>query len=164
MSDQPIAQQLLRRIRNRRRTIDAYLRSARPRAARLTYVAVISSALAAALTAGPALGGPKFTSQVAGTLQLEGGAPAVWRPLCLMAMIVSVIAAISANLSKSKNAEARIVSAEACHAELEGLETLVEFEQVPLDDAVKLYQQYISRVPFVSDAAKGEGRTKGRQR
>jgi MFS family permease len=160
MSDQAMAEQLLRRIRDRRRTVSAYLRSARPRAERLTYVAVISSALAAALTAGPALGGPKFTSQVAAAFQL-GGPSEVWRPLCLLAMIVSVIAAISANLSKSKNAEARIISAEACHAELEGLEALVEFKQVPLEDAVKLYQQYIARVPFVSDAAKAKGRSKG---
>jgi hypothetical protein len=139
MSDQANTQQLLRRIKNRRRTINAYLRSARPRAERLTYVAVISSALAAALTAGPALGGPRFTNQVAGALQL-GGAPDVWRPLCLLVMIVSIIAAVSANLSKSKNAEARIISAATCNGELEGLQTLVEFNQVPLEEAVKLYQ------------------------
>jgi len=157
MSDQ--AEQLLRRIKNRRRTVSAYLRSARPRAERLTYVAIVSSALAAALTAGPALGGPSFTNRVAGALQL-GGAPDVWRPLCLLAMIVSVIAAVSANLSKSRNAEARIISAEACHAELEGLEALVEFQQVPLEDAVKLYQQYIARVPFVSDTTKAKPRSK----
>lgn len=163
MSDQAVGQQLLKRIKNRRRTINAYLRSARPRAERLTYVSVISSALAAALTAGPALGGTRFTSQVAGSLQL-GGTADVWRPLCLLAMVVFVIAAISANLSKSKNAEARIISAEACNAELEGLQTLVEFDQVSLEDAVKLYQQYITRIPFVSDTAKAEDRTESRER
>jgi hypothetical protein len=41
------------------------------------------------------------------------------------------------------------VNVEATNAELEGLQTLIEFEQLSLEDAVKLYQQYIARVPFV---------------
>jgi DNA repair ATPase RecN len=110
MPNETNSQQLLRRIKNRRRTLDAYLQSAKPRAERLTYVSVISSAL-----------------------------------------VASVIAAISANLSKSKDAEARIVSAEACNAELEGLQSMVEFRQVSLEEAVTLYQQYITRVPFVPE-------------
>ncbi len=75
----------------------------------------------------------------------------MWRPLCLAAMVMSVIAAISANLSKAKNAEARIVSAEACNAELEGLQALVEFRQVSLEEAVKMYQKYVARIPFVAE-------------
>ena len=80
-----------------------------------------------------------------------GGPEAVWRPLCLAAMVVSVVAAISANLSKAKNAEARIVSAEACNAELEGLQALVEFRQVSLQEALKMYQQYVAKIPFVAE-------------
>ncbi|MGI8459093.1 MAG: hypothetical protein ACR2LI_13405 [Propionibacteriaceae bacterium] len=163
MADQEIGPQLLRRIKSRRRTISAYLRLARPRAERLTYVSVISSALAAALTAGPALGGPTFMKRVAGTWQL-GEPSEVWRPLCLLAMVVSVVAAISANLSKSKNTEARIIAAEACSAELEGLQTLVEFDQLPVKEAVKLYQQYVARVPFVPDTADVERRSRSRKR
>jgi hypothetical protein len=116
----------------------------------LTYVSVVSSALAAALTAGPGLGGQKFVSFA--TDMGVGDKPTdVWQPLCLVAAVVSVIAAISANLSKSKNAEARIIHAEACNAELEGLQALVEFQQVSLEDAVKLYQQYVTRIPFVPE-------------
>jgi electron transfer flavoprotein alpha/beta subunit len=66
-------------------------------------------------------------------------------------MLISIVAAISTNLSKSKNTEARIVSVEATNAELEGLQALIEFDQVALEDAVKLYQQYVARVPFVSE-------------
>jgi hypothetical protein len=163
MSDPNINQQLLKRIERRRRTVETYLRSARPRVTRLTYISVISSALAAALTAGPALGGQKFTTQVAASLQL-GGPANVWRPLCLLAMIVSIIAAISANLSMSKNAETRIISAEACCAELEGLHTLVEFGQMSLEDAVKLYQEYIAKVPFVTDTTEVENGNRWRWR
>lgn len=141
---------LARRIEDRRRTVDAFLRRARPRAARLTYVSVVSSALAAALTAGPGLGGADFATTVSETLDLDG-APEVWQPLCLLATVVSVIAAISANLSKSKNAESRIVHAEACNAELEGLQALVEFRQCSVEDAVVMYQQYVAKIPFVEE-------------
>ena len=147
MTEQADWERLQRRIEDRRLTVEAYLRSARPRAERLTYVAIVSSALAAALTAGPGVGGTAFTEQVAQGLDIAESA--VWRSLCLLGMVTSVVAAISANLSKSRNAEARIVSAEACNAELEGLQTLVEFQQVSLPEALKLYQQYVARVPFV---------------
>ena len=150
MQDQAEWQQLLTLIKDRRRTIEDFLRSARPRAERLTYVSVTSSAFAAVLTAGPALGGPRFTDRVAKTLELAGPED-VWRPLCLGALVVSVIAAISANLSKAKNAEARIVSAEACNAELEGLQALVEFREVSLQEALRMYQQYVAKIPFVAD-------------
>jgi hypothetical protein len=155
-TDQANWQRLLRRIKDRRRTVDAYLRSARPRAARLTYVSVVSSAVAAALTAGPGFGGERFVTATRG---IVGGAPSdVWQPICLITAIVSIIAAISANLSKAKNAEARIIHAEACNAELEGLQALVEFQQIPLEDAVKLYGQYVARIPFVPETTPSKKR------
>jgi hypothetical protein len=157
-TDQANWQRLLRRIKDRRRTVDAYLRSARPRAARLTYVSVVSSAIAAALTAGPGLGGKKFVGFTKANIGL-GDPSDVWQPVCLVAAIVSVIAAISANLSKAKNAEARIIHAEACNAELEGLQALVEFKQVSLEDAVKLYQQYVTRIPFVPETTASQKRS-----
>jgi len=154
MTDQADWERLQKRIEDRRRTVEAYLRTARPRAERLTYVAIVSSALAAALTAGPGFGGTRFTDRLAEGLDL-GGSAAVWQPLCLLATVTSVIAAVSANLSRSRNAETRIVSAEACNAELEGLQTLVEFRQVSLPEALKLYQQYVARVPFVVETPSG---------
>jgi hypothetical protein len=161
-TDQANWQRLLRRIKDRRRTVDSYLRSARPRAARLTYVSIVSSAVAAALTAGPGFGGEKF---VAATSKIVGGEPSdVWQPICLIAAIASIIAAISANLSKAKNAEARIIHAEACNAELEGLQALVEFQQLPLEDAVKLYGQYIASIPFVPETTPSNKRMPSQKR
>lgn len=154
MTDQADWERLQKRIEDRRRTVEAYLRRARPRAERLTYVAIVSSALAAALTAGPGVGGTGFTGGVAKGLDIAEST--VWQSLCLLGMVTSVVAAISANLSKSRNAEARIVSAEACNAELEGLQTLVEFQQVSLQEALKLYQQYVARVPFVVETPSGK--------
>lgn len=148
MAERDDQQQLLMRITERHRDVEAFLKRARPKSERLTTVSVVSSAVAAALTAGPGLGGPSFTQNVAGAF---GGRDdsLVWRLLCILAMVVSVVAAISANLGKSKDAEARIIAAETSKAELEGLRTMLEFGQVSVPDAVGLYQQYVSKVAYV---------------
>ena len=150
MADTGDSQQLLNRITERRRGVDARLRTARPRSDRLTMVTIISSAIAAALTAVPAISGAALMKSISSALEL-GGPDNVWRPLCLLAMIFSVVAAISVNLGKSRNAENRIISAETCNAELEGLQTLIEYRQVPLDEAVRMYQQSVAKVPFLRD-------------
>ena len=158
MSQQGDQQRLLERIGDRCRTVDVYLRKARPRAERLTLVSIVSSALAAAFTAGPALGGTKFAASVADTTG-AGQDSTVWRVLCLLAMLTSVVAAISANLIRARGAESRIINAETCKAELECLHDLVTFEQVPFPEAVKLYQQYVAKVPFIeSDLASARRR------
>jgi hypothetical protein len=150
MADTDDSQQLLNRITERRRGVEAYLRRARPRSDRLTMVTIISSAIAAVLTAAPAIGGADFVNSISSALEL-GGPAKVWRPLCLLAMIFSVVAVVSVNLAKSRNAENRIISAETCNAELEGLQTLIEYRQVPLDEAVRMYQQSVAKVPFLRD-------------
>jgi hypothetical protein len=43
-------------------------------------------------------------------------------------------------------------AAEAANAELEGLMTLLEFGHLPVEEAVKLYQQYAVKIPFVEDS------------
>ena len=148
-AEDPDQHLLLEHIANRRHDLDAYLKRARPRSERMTVVTIVSSAIAAALTAGPALGGKPFTDALTLTMDLD---VPVWRPLCFIAMVASIVAAISANLSRSKNAEARIIGAEACNAELEGLQTLLEFHQVPVRQAVKIYQGSVAKVPFVEEA------------
>jgi hypothetical protein len=55
----------------------------------------------------------------------------------------------SSNLYKSHEVASRLANAQACNAELEGLETLIQLGQVPLKEAVGLYQQYINRIPFI---------------
>jgi hypothetical protein len=79
-------------------------------------------------------------------------------------MIASIVAVISANLSKSKNLEARILSAEVCNAELDALQAAVEFEQIALVDAVKQYQKHVAKIPFVAEHAPTRGRSTRRAR
>lgn len=145
-----VRRDLLDRIHGRRAAITAYLRRTRPRRDRLTTTSIVSSALAAVLTAGPALGGTSFTDTVAGALALRDTS-AVWRVLCLGALLVSVVAAISANLSTSRDTERRVNAAEACNAELEGLATLLEFGGLAVGDGVELYRQYVVKIPFVDE-------------
>lgn len=143
-------ERLLTHIARRRRSANDYVKTARPRSERLTLTSIISSAAAAALTAGPALGGATFTLLLADTFGLSGSA-AVWRPLCLLAMIVSIVAAISANLSKSKNTEARISSAEICATELDLLATFLEFDKITCDEALMRFQESVTKIPFIQD-------------
>ena len=142
--------ELLERIQARRASIRTYVGDLGTRGARLTNLSIICSAVVTALTAGPALGGTRFSDATATLFSLPSDA-LVWRGLCFLAMILSIAAAISTNMYKSQDVAARLAAAEACNAGLEGLETLVQFGQVSVADAVKQYQQYLARIPFVHD-------------
>lgn len=154
MSENPDnRQQLSAHIAQRRSAIVAYLRRAKPRRNRLVNIAVIGSALAAALTVGPAVGGTRFTSAVQDIFSLDNDST-VWRVLCLGAALLSLVAALATNLSNSHLVSAQVSAAEACSAELDGLESAVAFGHLPVEDAVKLYGQYVAKVSFI-DALPG---------
>jgi hypothetical protein len=149
-SDDQLRRELLDRIRAKRAAINAFIHDLEPRGERQVNVSIICSAVAAVLTAGPALGGTSFTSAVQHSLA-TGDDSVVWRVLCLAAVIVSTTAAVSTNLYKSHDVAGRLGKAEACSVGLEGLETLVEFEELPVSKAAQLYQQYVTGVPFIQD-------------
>ncbi|MGH3837988.1 MAG: hypothetical protein ACRDSF_20155 [Pseudonocardiaceae bacterium] len=142
--------ELIRRIEARRASINAFLRRVRPRSIRLANISIASSAVAAVFTAGPAFGGVSFTEAVQRGLSLSNGS-IVWRTLCLAATLISLVAAISVQLNKSQDVASQLSAAEACNTELEGLQTLLEFAQLPVHDAVELYQKYIAKIPFVEE-------------
>jgi MFS family permease len=146
--DDDLRLDLLRRIESRRASVQAFLRDHRPRIRRRATIAVVFSSLAAVFTAGPAVGGETFAHSVQKTLGLPSDSY-VWRVLCLLALVVSVGAAVLTNLGKSSDDVARLSSAEAANAELEGLTTLLQFGHLGVQDAVKLYQQYSVKIPFV---------------
>lgn len=144
-------EQLSELIEQRRSSIRSFLRQARPRRNRLTNMSVVGSSVAATLTVGPAVGGTKFTEGIQALFSLEDD-PAVWRILCLAAVLFSLTAAVATGLANSHELAARVTAAEVCNAELAGLEGALSFGHLRLDDAVQLYQQYIAKVPFVDDA------------
>ncbi len=152
MSEEAQDRQLLAaRVRESRASVAAYLRVARPRRNRLTNVSVIGSTLAALVTAGPAVGGTRFTSALADTFSL-GDDSIIWRGLCLVAVLLSLAAALSTSLANSHAVAAQVSAAEACRAGLDGLESALDFGQLPTDAAVELYRKYLAQVSFIDDA------------
>jgi MFS family permease len=150
--DNQLRQDLLWRIEARRESVQAYLRERRPRTRRLATTTVVLSSLAAVFTAGPAFGGESFSGAVQEMFGLKSDSY-VWRTLCLLAMLVSVSAAVLTNIGKANDDVARLSSAEAANTELEGLASLLQFGHLTVEDGVKLYQQYSTKIPFVDDLA-----------
>ncbi len=148
--DGDLRRDLLWRIESRRGSVQAFLRGHGPRTRRRATIAVVLSSLAAVFTAGPALGGEPFAESVQNALGLASDSY-VWRTLCLLALLVSVASAVLTNLGKSQDDVAKLSGAEAANAELEGLSSLLEYGHLSVDDGVKLYQQYIVKIPFVDD-------------
>ncbi len=152
MADQTdLRQDLLRRIAARRAAVKAFLRERRPRIKRRVTAKLVLTSSSAAFTAGPGFGGTNFTEAV-GNLFDPSSSSDVWRVLCLLSTLVSVAAAVLATIDKSDNSVAQLSAAEAADAELDGLSTLLEFGHLSVEDGVKLYQQYITKIPFVDDA------------
>ncbi|TQV86420.1 hypothetical protein [Aliikangiella coralliicola] len=137
---------LLKRINDKRSEIEQYLSRTRPRNRRLVNTAIICSAVAAALTAGPAFGGKTFTAWLTGTLGLTSP---VWQLMCIGAAVCSLGATITTNMSKSDETASKILRAQTCDAKLEGLETLIEMEQIDAAKASSLYTQYLPEVSFI---------------
>ena len=148
--DDALRRDLLSRIEARRASVQAFLRANRPRIRRRTTLAIVLSALAAVFTAGPAFGGETFATSVQNTFGLASDSY-VWRTLCLLAMVVSIGSAVLTNLSKSQDDAGRLTAAEAANAEFEGLTSLLQYGQLGVPDAVKLYQQYSVQIPFIDE-------------
>ena len=148
--DSDLRRDLLRRIEARRAAVQAFLRTNRPRTQRRTTITIVLSSLAALFTAGPAFGGETFSASVQSALNLQSDS-SVWRVLCLLALLVSVGAAVLTNLSKAQDDIGRLSMAEAANAELEGLSSLLQYGQLTVEDAAKLYQQYSVKIPFVDE-------------
>ena len=148
--DSELRRDLYWRIEARRASVQAFLRAHRPRIRRRANATIVLSSMAAVFTAGPAFGGEPFAQTVQDMLGLASDSY-VWRVLCLLALLVSVSAAVLTNIAKSQDDVARLSSVEAANAEFEGLGTLLQYGHLSVEDAVKLYQQYSVKIPFVED-------------
>ncbi len=152
-----LRQDLLGRIAARRAGIKAFLRERRPRVKRWSTTVLTLTSASAVFTAGPALGGVTFAEAVRNILDVDNTSY-VWRTLCFLSLLVSIGAAILTNVAKPQEAAAQLSAVEAADAELEGLSTLLEFGHLSVEDGVKLYQQYVTKIPFVDDAPATAGR------
>jgi hypothetical protein len=143
---------LLARIAAKRAGLQAHLRKHRPRTRRLANATILLTSLSALLTVGPGTGDDRFRGTVAALDGLDK-----WQALCIAACVVSVAAAVLTQLSKSQDARTRLTTAEAVDTELEGLAFLLEFGQLPVEEAIKLYQQYTAKLGYLEDVAPGGG-------
>jgi hypothetical protein len=143
-------QRLSDRIDQKQQAIRSYLGRERPRRNRLSNISIVGSALAAMLTAGPAVGGTGFTEAVQGIFSLQEDS-VVWRFLCLAAVIFSVAAALATNFANSRALGEKVSAAESANAQLEGLQLSLSFGNLAVADALKLYQQAVAPVAFVDE-------------
>ncbi len=152
MADQSdLRQDLLRRVDARRAGIKAFLRERRPRVKRRVTVTLALTSLSAACTAGPGFGGTDFAESVESVFNLSSSSD-VWRVLCILSTLISVAAAVLMTIDKADDSVAQLSAVEAADAELEGLAMLLEFGHLSVEDGAKLYQQYVTKIPFVDDA------------
>jgi hypothetical protein len=127
---------LLAQVRVKRAEIQKFLSRAEPRKRRLLNITIIGGTLAAALTAGPAVGGQPFTAWITKTLGLN--APA-WQLLCGGAAVCSVMATVATQLLKSQNVEEQVTLAQACRAKLEVLDVGLAIGHLDLAQATSEY-------------------------
>lgn len=137
---------LIQKIKTKRAEIKAFISKVQPRYQRLVNTGIICSAIAAAAAVGPALGGKEFSDWLTNSL---GSELPIWQVLCLLAALCSITAAISTNMSKSHETNSQILKAQVGDAKLEGLETLLELEQIDLDQGSKMYVQYLNELSFL---------------
>lgn len=138
---------LLETIKTRQQGVSAYIKNHEQQSSRLTNLSITFTAVTAVLTAGPGLGREKFVQ----SMQSLFNAPDVnvWGVLCLLAMLLSIVTAVITNMIKSQISSENLVKAQTARVLLEKLETSLEFEQLPVAEATKQYQQYLADIAFI---------------
>lgn len=137
---------ILGRIRAKRAEVERFLASALPRKRRLLNTTIVGGSLAAALTAGPAVGGQSFTAWL--TMAMGLTAPS-WRLLCGAASAASIMATVATQLLKSNNIEQNIGRAQSARAKLEVLETSVTLGQIDARQAVAEFLKCVEDAAFL---------------
>lgn len=146
MAESVPSDQMLARIKDKRAQVDKFINSALPRKRRLLNVTIFGGTLAAALTAGPALGGAPFTASLT---KAFGLASPSWQLLCLLASVSSIMATVSTQLLKSNNVEEHVALAQRCRAKLEVLEVGLVGRQLDLSQATTEYMRCVEESAFL---------------
>ncbi|MDZ7718911.1 MAG: hypothetical protein U5K72_08855 [Balneolaceae bacterium] len=137
---------LLEKIKSKRGEVSDYLKKNEPQHSRYITTSIVAGALAAALTAGPGVGGTGFIESAKGVISF--GIP-VWQVLCLVATLLSMSAVIANGLLKARDLTSKITQVRGCDAKLEGLEIMLDMEQIDLKQATSLYTQYLTEIPHI---------------
>lgn len=143
---EPVSNDLIGAIRRKQERVEAYLSAALPRKRRLLNVTIIGGALAAVLTAAPAIGGQSFTAWLTRTFGLASPS---WQLLCLVASVSSIMATVSTQLLKSYNLEENVGRAQRCRAKLEVLEVGLASGQLNAAQATTEYMRCVEEAAFL---------------
>ena len=139
-------QDLLSRIQEKRRQVEAFVAGTLPRKRRLLNVTIFGGTLAAAFTVGPAAGGTSFTGWLTSTFGLTSPA---WQILCGAAAACSIAATVSTQLLKSQNIEEHVARAQSCRAKLEVLEIGLATGQLEAAQATTEFIRCVEEVSFL---------------
>ena len=137
---------ILARIRDKRAEVERFLTGALPRKRRLLNTTIVGGSLAAAFTAGPAVGGQPFTAWL--TMSLGLTSPS-WRLLCGAASVASIMATVATQVLKSNNLEQNIGRAQSARARLEVLETSVTLGQLEPTQAATEFLKCVEDAAFL---------------
>ena len=137
---------LLDQVRAKRSSLERFLAQKQPKKRRLVNLTIVGGALAAALTAGPAVGGQPFTAWLTMTLSLESPS---WRLLCGAATVCSITATIATQLLKSQNIEEHVTRAQSCRAKLEMIEVGLTTGTLDPKQAAAEYLRCVEEAAFV---------------
>jgi cytochrome bd-type quinol oxidase subunit 2 len=137
---------ILTRIREKRADVERFLTGALPRKRRLLNTTIVGGSLAAAFTAGPAVGGAPFTAWL--TMSLGLTSPS-WRLLCGVASVASITATVATQVLKSNNLEQNISRAQTARARLEVLETSVTLGQIEPTQAATEFLKCVEDAAFL---------------
>ena len=141
--------ELLDRVRSKRAEVDKYLEFNSRRRCLLVNLVIIAGALAALLTAPPAVGGKTFTDWLQ---QLFQSSEPAWRFLCLFACLASLVSVVAIQIQKSNNYEEHIVRAQGLRATLEVLEFSITCGSLTIDKATSQFLRCLEDSSFMEPA------------
>lgn len=144
-----VSGELLDRVRSKRAEVDKYLEFNSRRRCLLVNLVIIAGALAALLTAPPAVGGKPFTDWLQ---QLFHSSEPAWRFLCLFACLASLVSVIAIQIQKSNNYEEHIVRAQGLRAALEVLEISITCESLTTHEAMGQFLKCLEDSSFMEPA------------
>ena len=141
--------ELLDRVRSKRAEVDKYLEFNSRRRRLLVNLVIIAGALAALLTAPPAVGGKPFTDWLQ---QLFHSTAPAWQFLCLFACLASLASVIAIQIQKSNNYEEHIVRAQELRAALEVLEVSITCGSLTIHKATSQFLKCLEDSSFMEPA------------
>ena len=122
-------------IQRTRDQVATYLGNARTRQRRLLNVAIVAGALATALAGAPAI--------------IPGVPTPVWRTLCILAAVCSLVAAVVTQLQKSNSVGENISRAETIRARLEVLNIGLISGNLSQEQAATEYAACVEQSSFI---------------